>query len=185
MATKERSQVEALQRQVLVLLTQEIKLKTTLTPSCLQENTVIRVNSGSSTSVLSQPPAWMSSPSKKNSIKSYKSVKCVKRVFAPSEKSSTLKPLTNSSVKSPSTVPKEDSFWLESEMKSKWPFKPIKRSMKVPLLTEWEKRSKMSSKEQINYLDKRVLKNKIVSWASKLTNSITTFWTCWLPKKSK
>ena len=153
---KEESQVADQRRRAPVLSTPEIKLKTTLIPFCLQENTQIKANSGSSTSVLSLPPAWMSSPSKKNLIKSYKSAKCVKRVFAPSEKSCIPRPSMNSSAKSPSTVLKEDSFWSESEMKSKWLFKPTKRFMKVPLLTEWEKRSKMSSKEQISCLDKRV-----------------------------
>ena len=153
---KEESQVADQRRRAPVLSTPEIKLKTTLTPFYLLENTATKANFGSNMSVLSQLPKGISSPSRKSWIKSYKNVKFVRQVSALSEKNFTLRPSMNWSEKWPSTAQREASFWSEWETRSKWLSKPIKLYMKVPLLTAWGKRFKMSSKEPINSLDKRV-----------------------------
>jgi hypothetical protein len=132
--------------------------RTSWTAFCLPENTQwTNNNCGSNQCCLLQPPKQMSSNSNKILKIGSNKDKLERLASVLLEKNSMLNVLMNLSDKSPLIVLKEDSCWLESEMKSEWPFKLIRLCMKVVLLMEWGKLCKPNRRRRKWIIRSRIL----------------------------
>jgi len=124
-------------------------------------------NYGSNTFHLRPPRASTLSICKMNWIKSCRKDRLERQVFAQSVKSCTHKRSTKLYVKLPLTALNVASSWSELEMRSKWQFRLIRPSTRVPSPTVWEKHCK-PSRIKLRCLSKyRILKTSVLTSRTK------------------